>query len=321
METIDSRFDLNLLRVVVALEQTRSVSRAAERLNMSQSGFSTALTRLREQLGDPLFVRTARGMAPTARAAAVIRAAQSVLDCVQAEVLTPPPFEPATACTEFKLVMADVAEIVFLPRLLHHLGRVAPGVRVHSETLPRLALQEALETGQADLALGYFPDLSGAGFYQQTLYRHTYACMLRPGHPVGAHGLTLARYGALRHAVVSAPARSDDLFEDFLQRQGIHRQIGLRTPHHLSLPSIIETTDLIATVPLATADRFARLGLVEIRPLPFAPPVFEVQQNWHARNHDEPRMRWLRREIAGLFNERSDPWQRLQAQLYPSVFK
>ncbi len=316
METIDTSFDLNLLRLVAALERTRSVSRAAELLDMSQSGFSTALARLRQQTGDPLFVRTARGMEPTARAAAMAQAAQQVLDCVQTQVLVQPAFAPATSRAEFRLAMADVAEIVFLPRLLQHLGRVAPGVTVRSDMLTRDPLRDALESGRIDLALGYFPDLRGAGYYQQTLYRHTYAAMLRPGHPVLAAGLSLQAYGELRHVVVSAPARSDELFEDFVGRQGIHRHIGLRTPHHLSLPAIIETTDLVATVPIATADRFARQGLVQITRLPFTPPVFDVQQNWHARSHDEPRMRWLRSEIAMLFNDSTDPWKHIEETLY-----
>lgn len=283
---------------------------------MSQSGFSTALARLRRNFNEPLFVRTAQGMEPTARAVGIAQAAREVLQRVHTQVLLPQPFEPANSSTEFRLIMADVAEIVFLPRLLHHLGQVAPGVRVHSEMLPREGLREALESGRADLALGYFPDLSGAGFYQQTLYRHTYACMLRPGHPVQRGQLTLQAYADLQHAVVTAPARSDELFDDHLSRHGLQRRIGLRTPHHLSLPMIVESTDLIATVPIATADRFARLGLIAMAPLPFTPPVFDVKQNWHARTHAEPRMRWLRSQVALLFNDSTDPWRAIENGLY-----
>jgi len=316
VDEIDTRFDLNLLRLLVALDHKRSVSRAAEALGMSQSGFSTALARLRRQFDDPLFVRTATGMAPTARAVPMVQVAREALHGVQSRILVQPAFDAATSHTEFRLAMADVAEIVFLPRLLRHLGQVAPQVTVRSESWPRDGLREALESGRVDLALGYFPDLAGAGFYQQRLYRHTYACMLRPGHPALKAGVTVQRYSELRHAVVSAPARSDDLFEEHLVRQGIRRQIGLRTPHHLSLPAIVEATDLIATVPIATADRYARQGLVHMAPLPFEPPVFDVQQNWHARSHEEPRMRWLRHEVAALFNDATDPWAMIERGLY-----
>lgn len=319
METIEASFDLNLLRLLVVLDETRSVSRAAERLSMSQSGFSTALARLRRIFGDPLFVRTARGMEPTERATAMTSAAREALQHVQARVLAQPVFDPNTADTEFVLAMADVAEIVFLPRLLQRLGKAAPGVRVRSETWTRDSLRQAMESGQVDLALGYFPDLSGAGFYQQTLYRHTYACMLRPAHPALRQGLSLQVYADLGHAVVSAPARSDDLFDDFLGKRGLQRRIALRSPHHLSLPQIIEATELVATVPIATADRYARLGMIEMAPLPFSPPMFDVQQNWHARAHNAPRLRWLRGEIASLFNDESDPWKAVETQFYGNL--
>lgn len=316
---MDQTFDLNLLRLLVALDDCRSVTRAAERLDMSQSGMSTALARLRRRFHDPLFVRTAHGMEPTVRAASMARAARQALEDVQARVLAQPVFDPATARVDFRLAMADVAEIVFLPRLLAHLGVVAPGVAVSSESLARDDLQLAMETGRVDLALGYFPDLARAGFYSQGLYSHTYACMLRPGHPALARsrkGMTLERYTSLSHAVVSAPARSDLLFEHFLARRRIERRVALRTPHHLSLPAIIEATDLVATVPLATASRYADEGLVQIAALPFAPPVFEVEQAWHVRTHDEARMRWLRGTIAQLFNRASDPWQAMEQTLY-----
>jgi len=310
------KFDLNLLRLIVALARTSNVSRAAEATGMSQSGFSTALARLRKHFDDPLFVRTSRGMEPTARALLVCAAAEDVLQRVQNNVFVQPPFDPGTSRAEFQLVMADVAEIVFLPRLLAHLGKVAPGVSVRTDMLPRDTLREAFDSGQVDLALGYFPDLTGAGFYQQTLYRHTYACILRHGHPALRRGITLPVYASLSHAVVSAPARSDDLFDDCLGRHGLKRRVGLRTPHHLRLPMIVESPDLVATVPIATAERFARQGQVTIAPLPFTPPVFDVQQNWHARSHDEPRMRWFRSELASLFNERTDPWKAMTQELY-----
>lgn len=140
--------------------------------------------------------------------------------------------------------------------------------------------------------------------------------MLRPGHPALKAPLSLKVYAEMRHAVVTAPARSDELFDDFLGRQGLQRRIGLRTPHHLSLPMIVQSTDLIATVPIATAERFARLRQVAMAPLPFVPPLFDVQQNWHVRSHDEPRMRWLRAEIATLFNDQTDPWKAMEVELY-----
>ena len=115
---------------------------------------------------------------------------------------------------------------------------------------------------------------------------------------------------------VSSPARTNALFEAFLERRSIKRRIVLETPHHLSLPAIIESTDLMATVPLATGARFVQLGTVMLARLPFTPPSFAVQQHWHPLVHHDARSQWLRRQIAQLFNVDTDEWSELQASLY-----
>jgi len=316
VKTIETDFDLNLLRVLATLERTRSVTRAAEALDMSQSGFSTALARLRHRFGDALFVRTAGGMEPTPRARRMIETAKQVLHQVQDGILEQPVFEPATARSEFKLTMADVAEIVFMPRLLRHFEEHAPHVRVTCAPLPPEILPAAMESGAVDLALGYFPDLGAQAFFHQRLYTHTYACMMRRGHPLLGARLTEKSYAEAGHAVVSSPARSNMLFEQFLQRRGIERRIVMSTPHHLSLPAIVEETDLLATVPLATGARFAKLGTVELVRLPFKPPSFAVQQNWHRLYHHDPRSQWLRACVAQLFNDATDEWAETEAELY-----
>ena len=316
MKPIEAAFDLNLLRVLVALDRARNVSRAAEALDTSQSGFSTALARLRTRFGDALFVRTPTGMEPTPRARQMIETARGVLVQVQDGIIAPPVFDPATARTEFRLAMADVAEIVFMPRLLRHLQQHAPNSRVSCGPLATEHLVAALETGAIDLALGYFPDLGAQAFFQQRLYTHTYACMMRRGHPLIASRLTEKSYVSAGHAVVSSPARSNTLFEQFLQSRGIERRVVLSTPHHLSLPAIVSRSDLVATVPLAAGALFAELGTIELVRLPFKPPSFAVQQHWHRLYHHDPRNAWLRGQVASLFNDATDEWIEIEARLY-----
>lgn len=313
---MESLFDLNLLRVLVTLDDTRNVTRAAQVLAMSQSGFSTALARLRQHFDDPLFVRTAGGMKPSPRARAMVETARLVLAQVQEGILDAPVFEPATARGTLRLAMADVAEIVFVPRLLRHLQQQAPHLDVRTQSLPRDALRAEMESGSIDLALGFFPELGSGSFFQQRLYAHTYACMLRPGHPVLKAGLTLKHYLELGHAVVSSPARSIDFLEEFLTSRRITRRVVFETPHHMSLPAIIEQTDLIATVPLATCQRYARLGAVVVAALPIAPPFFNVAQFWHRRVHHDARSRWLRAQVQALFNDEADEWLGLEQDLY-----
>ena len=319
-------FDLNLLRVLVALERSRSVSRAAEAMGMSQSGFSTALARLRVQLGDALFVRTADGMTPTPHAERMVRTAQAVLAQVSEGVLGQPEFKPAESRTEFRLAMADVAEVVILPRLLQHMQKLAPQVHFSTANHGSEALRAGLADGSIDLALGYFPDLDGEGFFQQRFYTHTYACMVRAGHPLAqaaarGQAMTTQDFLAYGHAAVSSPARSNGLLEQTLERLGLKRRVLLRTPHHLGLPAIVEATDLLATLPLATGMRFAQFSTVRLLRLPFEPPSFGVQQHWHRRVQQDSRHRWLRETMAELLNEATDEWRDIEAALYGADYR
>jgi DNA-binding transcriptional LysR family regulator len=308
--------DLNLLRVLLVLHRTHHVTRAAELLGMSQSGFSSALSRLRRLCDDPLFLRAAGGMIETPKAGQLIGVASAAVAAVERELIAPSEFDPASAQTEFRLVMADIAEIVFLPRLLEHLKQVAAHATIRSDAMSKEPLQQALQEGGADLALGYFPDLGSPAFYRQRLYRHTFACIVRRGHPLDHGRMTASAFSRFGHIIVGSPSRSSALFESWLGKQRIKRSVALHTPHHLSLPAMVEASDLMATVPLALAVWFARHEAVQIVPLPFTPPTFEVCQHWHRRFHKDERHRWIRRQVSLLFNERSDDWKAVERSLY-----
>lgn len=313
---MDVGFDLNLMRLLVALAETRNVTRAARAMHMSQSGFSTALAKLRRQLGDELFVRTPSGMEPTARAQRAIETARAVLDTVRHGILEQPEFDPATSHAEFRLAMQETAELVFLPQLLQHLQQLAPDAAVSCAPFTDRALQSAMAAGEVDLALGYYPELDAQSFFHQRLYLHTYACLLRRDHPVLESGFTEAAFRRLGHVALSTPAASLGVFQRWLEQNRIERRVVLRTSHLLSLPAIIESTDLIATVPVAVAERFSHQAAIVVLPVPVEPPFFPVQQHWHRAFHQEPRIRWLRGRISGLFNDQSDRWRQLEAELY-----
>lgn len=318
IEGADRRFDLNLLRVLLALDRTRHVTRAAELLEMSQSGFSSALARLRRHSADALFVRSAGGMMPTPRAQRMIEAAINALATVDEGMLSPVAFEPSVARTEFRFAMSDLAEIVFLPRLLAHLQRIAPDISIRCDAISEDLLPQALANGEIDLAVGYFPELSAQAYLHQGLYRHTFACLARKDHPLDRGRLTAKAFTQLGHVVVTSPSRSGRLFGNWLQRKGIERRIVLRTPHHLSLPAIVASTDLLATVPLVVGAHFADAGAgaVRLMALPFRPILFDVKQHWHRRFQHDVRHRWLRQQVAALFNETSDEWLAVERKLY-----
>jgi DNA-binding transcriptional LysR family regulator len=309
-------FDLNLLRVLVALDQTRHVGRAAEHLGMSQSGFSSALGRLRRSMGDELFVRTGGGMKPTTQGLALAEAARSVLGDVEHKMLGRVAFVPGESAAAFRLAASDAGEVVFAPPLVRHLARHAPLASLHIVSPNTVPLSESLSSGDVDVAIGYFPDLERDRFFRQALYSHTYACLVRKGHPVLAKGMTRSDYLSLGHAVVSTPARSNALLEKSLRRHRMQRRVVLSSPHHLALASSVAGTDLVATVPLGTAVDMARSGAVVVTALPFRPPSFTLYQYWHRRTHKEPAFQWFRGQVKLLFNTQTDPYARSSETLY-----
>ncbi|WP_186198344.1 LysR family transcriptional regulator [Burkholderia gladioli] len=304
-----SELDLNLIPYLVALDETRNVSRAGDLLGVSQPRVSAALGRLREHFGDPLFVRTSRGMEPTPRALALVPAARDALAQIRRGLVAPHDFDPATDTSTFSIALSDVGEIVFLPRLLQELARRAPGANLRSVSLPHAEIERGLEAGSVDLAVGYFPDLGGSNFFQQRLFTHRFICLMRRGHPLAGKPLTLEQFLACGHAVVRAEGRSQEILEQHLAKARLRRRAVLETPHFMSLPFILGRTDLIATVPhaigYAYAAEHASITLVE-PPLPL--PRFDLRQHWHRKYHNDPRTAWLRGMVADLFNDALDEW-------------
>jgi DNA-binding transcriptional LysR family regulator len=303
--------DLNLIPYLVALEETRNVSRAAERLGVSQPRVSTALGRLRDYFGDQLFVRTSRGMEPTPRALALIPAAREALSRIRQGMLDAQDFDAATTTHTFSIALADVGEVVFLPRLLQLFASRAPQANLRSLSLSPAQIERGLEAGEVDLAVGYFPDLAGNNFFQQRLFTHRFICLMRSGHPLTREPLTLPQYLAASHAVVRAEGRSQDVLEQFLEKKRLRRRAVLETSHFMSLPFILARTDLIATVPHAIGATYAAahasITLVEA---PLELPRFDLRQHWHRKLHNDPRASWLRSAVAESFDDTVDEWSK-----------
>ena len=309
------RFDLNLLPIAVALYEERGVSKTATRLGMSQPAVSAALAKLRKALGDPLFIRTAHGMEPTPRAQALIVPAREVLSRVEHEVLSGPEFDPATANVTFTFALSDVGEMVFLPRILERLQNLAPRASLRSVSPPPNELREGLETGEIDLAVGYFPDLETNNLFQQRLFTHHFCCLLRADHPIASERLSVKQFLGLKHVAVHAAGRSQEIFERFLLRNKIHPKVVLVTPHFLSLPMIIAKTDLVATVPHAVGMFFSgsRANIKAVLP-PFSDaPRIVLKQHWHRKANHDARNRWLRGLVSELFTQESDEWKAKRA--------
>lgn len=309
-------FDLNLLVAFDALMQERNVTRAGVRVGLSQPSMSHALTRLRQLCGDPLFVRTRKGMEPTPYAQRLAAHVREGLAALRLGLEQTAAFDPARSDRTFQLLMSDIGEVVYLPRLMKRLKDIAPGVNVRVLQLPRERYSEVLESGDADLAIGFLPALQ-TGFYQQRLFDDSYVCLVRGDHPRVGRTLTLKQFveeshvmiepAGSRYSRVSGQSSTTTLIERVLGEYGMQRRIALRVPHFMVVPSIIQNTDLLVTVPSYVTTAMTPVRNVKALPLPFDVPTFEVKQFWHQRNHSDAANKWLRGLIAELCAQSRPP--------------
>ena len=290
--------DLNLLVLFDTLVRTRSVNKTAEAIGLSQSATSGALARLRAAFDDALFVRTASTMEPTPRAMELAPVVRRVVHTIQSEILQPPRFDPAQARRSFTILTPDIGEVAFLPGVLRRLQHEAPGVRLHALSRSRSEAADALEKGEADLAVGFFPDLQKAGYFQQALFTSTYECITSAANTAVGDRLTLKQYLAARHVVVRPDGR-EHLLDRYLDSKGWLRQVTVELSHFMSLLALLPGTELIATVPQDIATVVGRHIPLRQLAMPFRPPELQVQQFWHRRMQNDPASRWLR----GLFHE------------------
>lgn len=297
MNTLDPR----LLAVFNEIYKSRSVSAAALTLGLAQPAVSIALARLRRQLGDPLFVRTSRGMEPTPFGEGLVQPVRAVLDAMDQVLGHRNAFDPATADRLFRLCMTDISQLVLLPRLWAAVRESAPGI--HFEILPLSDdTGRLLESGAADLALGYMPALE-AGFYQQTLFRQGFVCMVSASHPRIGAALSLAEFEAEDHVVVSAAGPAPLLIEREVERLGIRRRIAVRIPSYLGAAFMVERTDHLMTIPRRLAQVLEGRGSFRFMPAPFELPGYDIKQHWHERYHHDPGSRWLRDVISALLTQ------------------
>jgi DNA-binding transcriptional LysR family regulator len=296
--------DLNLLVVFQAIWLYRNVSTAAERLDMTQSATSNALRRLRKHFGDPLFLRTSGGMAPTPLASQLAEPVGYALSTLSSGLDVKVGFEPEKSERQFTIGMTDIGEIVFLPALLAHLKRVAPGVSVQAVSLPAPQMRAGMEGGSIDLAVGFLPALR-AGFFQQRLFTQKYVCLLGRSWKLAEGKLTREQFLAARHALVNAEGTGHAIVEQMLEATGIQRAVHLRVPHFVAIPFIVETTDLIVTAPEKLGAALAQRLAIRVVPHPIRLPEFQVNQFWHRRFRQDAANVWLRGVFTMLFRERS----------------
>lgn len=282
--------DFNLLKALDALLDERSVTRAAERLALTQPAVSGMLTRLRESFDDPLFVRAQRGIVPTLRAQQLAVPVKQLLSDI--EHILQPQAEPATASMTLTIASTDYALRAVVVPFLSALRVQAPNIRVAVQPVDNQHLLSQLDRGDVDWAL-VTPESTAAGLHTSTLFNERYVCVMRANHPDAiGETLSLDRFCALDHVLVSSSGGAfQGVTDQALARIGRSRRVTVSVTSFLVLPEILMGSDLIAVVPRRLAKKST--GLIMLEP-PIDIPGFSKAVAWHERTHHDPGQKWLR---------------------------
>ncbi|ARU92979.1 LysR family transcriptional regulator [Tatumella citrea] len=291
MKTDIRTLDLNLLKTLDALLDERSVTRAAERLSLTQPAVSGMLTRLRECFDDPLFTRSQRGIIPTLRALELAQPVKAILAEVS-ELLQPKAFDPATAEITLNIAATDYALRAVIVPFMAALQLQAPAIRVAVLPVNNEQLNAQFERGDIDIAL-VTPDSAPPGLHARSLYHEDYVCLMREQHPLArADALTLDAFCTQDHALVSYTGGNfRGVTDEALDALGRSRRVTLSVCSFLVLPEILRVSNLISVVPRRLAMNLP--GLKVLQP-PLDIKGFTKTVVWHDRSHRDAGQRWLR---------------------------
>ncbi|OJY08639.1 MAG: hypothetical protein BGP05_07330 [Rhizobiales bacterium 62-47] len=302
-KSIYDELDLKELRVLRVLLQESSITKAAQLLETTQPAVSKTLRRLREQFSDPLLVRNGHVMQLTPRAANMIeplRTLFSVADGLRADALA---FDPKTSDRLFSLLLTDVGMVRFLPSLVARVAALAPGVSVRAVPLDSRQFELKLEAGEADLALGAFPQ-AARHLRRQRLFSDGYVSVMRKRHPQLSKSLSRTSFQELRHILVVASETghaAHGAAQRVLASEIKPANILLRVPSFIAAAIVAAQSDGVATLPANLAHNIAGSLDLAVFKTPVALPKIEIAQFWHERFHRDPAHRWIRALTFELF--------------------
>ncbi len=298
--------DLNLLRVFDVVMAERHVTRAAERLAMTQPAVSNALRRLREALGEELFVPGPTGVAPTRQAQALWPAVRGALQSLQAAI-APAGFDPQRDHRAFRIGMADATAAVLMPALVEDWRHADVASPLQLVGLDSRDPRPMLEQGRADLAVGFFPDvareLAGDADRRSArldpLYACRYVAVMRHDHPLAAKAdLGLDDYCAAQHLRVNFAGQPRGYVDEALSRVGRTRRVVVTVEQFSTAGCIVSRSDLLAVLPRSFVPATGFEPVLAWRDLPLELPAISVGMLWHARHENDPAQRWLRSAMA-----------------------
>ena len=290
------RIDLNLLIVFDAVMTELSVTRASEQLCMTQPAVSNALKRLRRILNDELFLKVPSGVSPTPKAVEIWFPIRDALAQIR-QTLQPLSFEPASSALTFTFVVTDYIATstvsLILPIMLRHLEQSAPNINLRFFTTTNTNASALLERGEADMAIGVFPNPE-TRFRTYTLLTEHYDCVMRSGHPLASGKLTLKKFIQAKHLLVSLTGEPIDFVDRLLEEKGLKRRIALRIAQFALAPVCIVNSDLIGTLASRIVCNSELKDKLHAVPLPIEVEQKPIRVMWHERNQHNSAHNWLR---------------------------
>ena len=284
------------LKAVLALLQDATVTRAAQRLGVTQSALSYQLERMRKRFGDPLFVRVGNGMAPTPLAQRLADPAARVLRIVDAEIAALASFDPATTEREFRIGVNEIGAITLIPRVVRRMAAVAPRARLAPVQANPATMAATLESGETDVVAGHFPNSFG-GLLQQLLFRRDYVCVARRDHPRIGASMTMKEFGRAPQVHTSAVPTMREWIDAQLRKRSLEAGVRMMTQHVASIPFIVAASDYVAVIPREVFDLFAPIAPLKIVRLPAPIPSIAIHQYWHPRVASDPAVRFFREQV------------------------
>ncbi|MEZ2354402.1 LysR family transcriptional regulator [Caballeronia sp. RCC_10] len=294
---------MNLLVALDALLDTRSVTRASERLSIGASATSSALGRLREYFNDDLLTPVGRQMELTPLGKALAQPVREILLNVQSRVIARPDFDPASAERDFVIRASDYLTTVLLVDVVQRLQREAPKIRLHIANMTD-DVPAQLDRGEVDLVI--YPSASvNPRHPSETLFEETYTCVVWAENEVVSETLSFGQYFELGHVAAAFGERSISFESMAITSRGLRRSVEVTTTNFNTLPQLVIGTSRIATIHTRLAEIYARYLPLRVLPVPFdLPPLVEVMQ-WHGSNSDDPAHTWMRRLIKEVADGRA----------------
>ena len=292
--------DLSLIKVFIIIYETKNISHAAERLNLSQPSVTYNLNRLRKFLNDPLFERDKFGVKPTKLAQSLYPSFRQSISEIEKAITASQEFNPKTSKRVFRLGLSDLGEICLLPFLIQFLAKEAPFMKIEIEEIQSNKVEEWLVEGFLDVAVFNSSYTVMPKIESRNLFEERYMCIAHKQHPRVQHQLSLEQYLQEKHAAIKSSTGHIEI-DQKLKELGLKRNIMLELPHFSVLQDVVTSSELLVTLPSRAAKVYERNSEVNVFELPFALKPFNVSANWYNHRDDLEARTWFIQSIQNIF--------------------